>query len=48
MIDEIRVIEKAVWVFENVVYENRSDRLTKLDRFRREREDVKQRKKTAT
>jgi len=31
--DEIRVLEKAVWVFENIVYKGRSDRFPKLDRF---------------
>ncbi|MGQ4876734.1 MAG: hypothetical protein ACP6IY_21920 [Promethearchaeia archaeon] len=33
--DEIRVLEKAVWVFENIVYKDRSDRLPKLDRFKK-------------
>jgi len=33
--DEIRVLEKAVWVFENIVYKNRSDRLPKTDRFKK-------------
>ncbi len=33
--DEIRVLEKAVWVFENIVYKGRSDRLPKLDRFKK-------------
>jgi len=33
--DEIRVLEKAVWVFENIVYKNRSDRLPKADRFKK-------------
>jgi len=31
--DEIRVLKKAIWVFENVVYEERGDRLQKLDKF---------------
>ncbi len=31
--DEIRVLEKAVWVFENTVYEKRSDRLPKLEKI---------------
>jgi len=33
--NEIRVLEKAVWVFEKIVYDKRSDRLPKLDRFKR-------------
>jgi tetratricopeptide (TPR) repeat protein len=33
--DEIRVLEKAVWVFESIVYKGRSDRLPKLDRFKK-------------
>ena len=33
--DEIRVLKKAVWVFENIVYKGRSDRLPKLDRFKK-------------
>jgi tetratricopeptide (TPR) repeat protein len=33
--DEIRVLKKAVWVFENIVYKDRSDRLPKLDRFKK-------------
>ena len=33
--EEIRVLEKAVWVFENIVYKGRSDRLPKLDRFKK-------------
>jgi len=33
--DEIRVLEKAVWVFENIVYKGRSDRSPKLDRFKK-------------
>ncbi len=33
--DEIRVLEKAVWVFENIVYKGRSDRLPKLYRFKK-------------
>jgi len=31
--DEIRVLEKAIWVFENVVYKERGDRLPKLQKF---------------
>jgi len=33
--DEIRVLITAVWVFENVVYKDRSDRFPKLDRFKK-------------
>ena len=33
--DEIRVLEKAIWVFENVVYKGRMDRLPKLERFKK-------------
>jgi len=33
--DEIRVLKKAVWVFENVVHQARGDRLSKLDRFKK-------------
>ena len=33
--DEIRVLEKAVWVFENVVYKERDDRSQKLDKFKK-------------
>lgn len=31
---EIRVLEKAIYVFENIVYSQRSDRLPKLERFK--------------
>lgn len=33
--DEIRVLEKTVWAFENIVCKDRSDRLPKLDRFKK-------------
>ena len=33
--DEIRVLEKAVWVFENIVNKKRQDRLSKLDRIKK-------------
>lgn len=33
--DEIRVLEKAIWVFENVVYKKRGDRLPKLQKFKK-------------
>jgi hypothetical protein len=32
--DEIRVLEKGIWVFENIVYKERGDRLPKLQKFR--------------
>ena len=31
--DEIRVLEKAIYVFENVVDKNRTDRIPKLEKF---------------
>jgi tetratricopeptide (TPR) repeat protein len=43
--DEIRVLEKAVWVFENVVYKERADRIPKLKRFQKQLDKAKQRKK---
>jgi len=30
----IRILEKAVWVFENVVYEKRADRKKKLEKYK--------------
>jgi len=33
--DEIRVLEKAVWVFESVVHQARGDRSPKLDKFKK-------------
>lgn len=33
--DEIRVLKKAVWAFENVVYKERDDRSQKLDKFKK-------------
>jgi len=33
--DEIRVLEKGIWVFENVVYKERGDRLPKLQKFKK-------------
>ena len=39
--DEIRVLEKAIWVFENIVYKERGDRLPKLKRFQKRLEKVK-------
>ncbi|MBA7592456.1 hypothetical protein ES708_34639 [subsurface metagenome] len=39
--DEIRVLEKAVWVFENIVYKGRGDKPTKLEKFKKRLEKVK-------
>jgi tetratricopeptide (TPR) repeat protein len=39
--DEIRVLEKAVWVFENIVYQGRADRLPKLQRFQKQLDKAK-------
>lgn len=33
--DEIRVLEKAIWVFENIVFKDRGDRLPKLEKFKK-------------
>jgi len=33
--EEIRVLKKAIWVFENVVHQARGDRLQKLDKFKK-------------
>ena len=33
--DEIRVLKKAVWLFENVVYKERDNRSQKLDKFKK-------------
>jgi len=33
--DEVRVLGKAIWVFENVVYKERADRLPKLQKFKK-------------
>ena len=43
--DEIRVLEKAIWVFENVASKCRSDRLPKLERFRKRLEKARKMKK---
>jgi len=32
--NEIRVLKKAIYVFENIVYKGRSDRLPKLEKFK--------------
>ena len=42
--DEIRVLEKAIWVFENVAYKGRTDRLPKLERFKQWLEEANKRK----
>lgn len=39
--DEIRVLEKAIWVFENVVNEKRMDRAPKLNKFKVRLEQAK-------
>lgn len=39
--DEIRVLEKAIWVFENVAYKERVDRLPKLEKFEKRLEEAK-------
>jgi len=33
--DEIRVLEKAIWIFENVVHQARGDRSPKLNKFKK-------------
>lgn len=43
--DEIRVLEKAIWVYENVASKARSDRLPKLERFRQRLEKARKLKK---
>jgi len=39
--EEIRVLEKAVWVFENIVSKIRSDRIPKLERFKKRLEKAR-------
>jgi len=39
---EIRVLEKAILVFENIVYKQRSDRLPKLGKFKGRLERAKE------
>jgi tetratricopeptide (TPR) repeat protein len=41
IINEIRVLEKAIYVFENIVYLQRGDRLPKLGRFKIRLEQAK-------
>lgn len=40
--EEIRVLEKAVWVFENIVFEKRVDRLPKLEKFKKRLEKARE------
>lgn len=39
--NEIRVLEKAIYVFENIVYFKRGDRLLKLEKFKNRLEKAK-------
>ena len=39
--DEIRVLEKAIWVFDGLVHEGRGDALPKLGKFKRRLEKAK-------
>ena len=39
--DVIRVLVKAVYVFENVVYRDRSDRMPKLEKYKKELDKAK-------
>ncbi|GEM_PF-1752659 len=41
ILNEIRVLEKAIYVFENIVYAQRGDRLPKLEKFRTRLEKAK-------
>ena len=41
LLNEIRVLEKAIYVFENIVYSKRGDRLPKLERFKNRLEQAK-------
>lgn len=40
--DEIRVLERAVYVYENVVFVYRADRISKLEKFKERLEKAKQ------
>lgn len=40
MEDEIRVLEKAIMVFETFVYKDRADRLSKLEKFKKRLEQA--------
>jgi tetratricopeptide (TPR) repeat protein len=39
--DEIRVLEKAIWVFENIVHRERLDKWPKLEKFKKRLEKAK-------
>ena len=39
--EEIRVLKKAIWVFENIVYKVRGDRIPKLEKFKMRLKKVK-------
>lgn len=39
--EEIIVLEKAIWVFENIVYKERGDRVPKLENFKKRLEKAK-------
>ena len=39
--EEIRVLQKAIWVFENIVFEERVDKLPKLQKFQNRLEKAK-------
>ena len=32
--DEMRILEHAIWVYENIVYRKRTDRLSKIEKFK--------------
>ena len=38
--EEVRVLKRAIWIFENVVYIERSDRLPKLEEFKKRLEKI--------
>jgi tetratricopeptide (TPR) repeat protein len=42
--DEIRILKKAIWVFENIVYKERGDRSQKPDKFKKRLEKVNKKK----
>lgn len=39
--DEIRVLEKVVWILENIIFEGQEDRLAELERFKMRLEEAK-------
>jgi tetratricopeptide (TPR) repeat protein len=43
--DVIRVLEKAVYVFENIVYKERTDRVRKLEKYKDKLKNEKENKK---